>query len=237
MVNKPLKSLNLLCLILTCSLPVLQAQEDVKKDLTPAELSDVKSGKLIIKTRELDDLPWPELTMYKIIDAGAFESMAIFSALDYQKVYVPNMLKSEVVRQISPIEVHTAYEMRVPFPFPNAKYTNGSVISKKDIGGEVVYQTSWYKVENNSARDVRGSAVFQPLEDKTLFRYRSIVIPESSMATFIKKFMVSDVEKSVRAIADHIEKLKKEKSPIIAKYSEFIIRSFQGEYVYKRPEK
>jgi hypothetical protein len=48
----------------------------------------------------------------------------------------------------------------------------------------------------------------------------------------VKSIMVSDVKKTIMAIRDHIIKLKNEKSPLLLKYSEYISRSLNGEFVY-----
>jgi len=45
--------------------------------------------------------------------------------------------------------------------------------------------------------------------------------------------MVKDLKTTILAIRDHINKLKNSRSPILAKYSEYISRSLNGEFVYK----
>jgi len=45
--------------------------------------------------------------------------------------------------------------------------------------------------------------------------------------------MFKDVEKTIKAIANFIEKNKQENSQAILKYSEFITRALNGEFVYQ----
>jgi hypothetical protein len=211
-----------------------QAQKILlEKELTVEERKLLEEGELIQKTKDVEGSAWPEITEYLLIDALALEAMAIFSALDYQKDYVPNVLKSHPIKHISPVEVLTEYEMHVPFPLSNAHYTHGSVVHQYDED----YELTWYKVKSTSTEVAKGSAYFTPYQTKsekkmTLFRYRSFISPKSLFGSLVKKMMLKDVQKTISAIRAHIEKLKKENSPLLSKYSEFIKGALRGDFVY-----
>lgn len=209
---------------------VLWAQKTaIQTELTSTEMDKLKNNDMIIHQRNITNSPWPEVTLYVLMDTTPLEAMGIFSALDYQKEYVPNILKSKPVKQISSTEVLTEYEMYVPFPLPNATYTHGSIVHQYDED----YELTWYMLESSSTDEVKGSAYFTSVQGKTLFRYRSFIKPKSIFGSLVKDFMLKDVKRSILAIRDHILKLKNEKSPLLAKYSEYISRSLNGEFVYK----
>jgi len=220
----------ILFLLLTLILPYsLMAQKvQLAGELTKEEMSQLESGELILKTSEIEGSAWPEITQYLIVKASALETMGIFSALDYQKDYVPNVLKSKPIKHLSAVEVLTEYEMHVPFPLPNAHYTHGSIIHQYDED----YELTWYKVESSSTEEVKGSAYFTPYKNFTLFRYRSFIKPKSIFGSLVKKMMLRDVKNSVLVIRDHIEKLKSENSPLLSKYSGFISAALKGEMTY-----
>lgn len=199
------------------------------KELNAGEIAQIEKGELILKTKEVEGSAWPEITLYSFVEASALEAMGIFSALDYQKEYVPNVIKSKPIKHISPVEVLTEYEMHVPFPLSNAHYIHGSIVHQYDED----YELTWYKVESTSTDDVKGSAYFSPYKNGSLFRYRSFIIPKSLFGSLVKKIMLRDVKNSILSIRSHIEKLKKENSPLLAKYSGFIINALKGEFVYK----
>ena len=188
----------------------------------------MEAGELILKTKDVAGSSWPEITIYSFVAATPIEAMGIFSALDYQQFYVPNIIKSKPIKHISATEVLTEYEMFVPFPLANAHYTHGSIVHQFDED----YQLTWYKVQSTSTEIASGSAYFAPYKKGTLFRYISYIKPKSILGSFVKKIMLKDVQKSILSIRDHIDKLKKENSPIISKYSNFIKRSLNGEFVY-----
>jgi hypothetical protein len=200
----------------------------LQTELSPSEIVKLKNNELILKIKEVEKSAWPELTVFVLVDSTPLESMGIFSALDYQHVYVPNVISSRPIKNISATEILTEYEMHVPFPLPNAIYTHGSIINKYEDD----YELTWYMVKSTSTEEVKGSAYFTQFQGKTLFRYKSFIRPKSMFGALVKSIMVSDVKKTIMAIRAHIIKLKNEKSPLLLKYSEYISRSLNGEFVY-----
>jgi hypothetical protein len=201
----------------------------IQTELSNADWDKLKNNDIIFKQKVVEKAAWPEVTMYLLMDVTPIEAMGIFSALDYQQEYTPNVIKSKPIRQISPTEVLTEYEMHLPFPLPNAVHVHGSIVHRYDED----YELTWYMVESSSTEEVKGSAYFTPVQGKTLFRYRSFIRPKSIFGPLVKELMLKDIKKTISTIRDHILKLKNEKSPLLVKYSEYISRALNGEFVYK----
>lgn len=204
-------------------------KNELARELSKEELDKLMAREFIVKTREIPNAPWPEITYYALIEATPLESIGLFAAYDIQKDYVPGLLKSTPVKHVTATDVQTEYELHIPFPLSNARYIHGAKIFKIDSD----YETEWYMVESSSSEDVRGSAYFMNHNGKTLFRYRSFVKPKSALGSLVKKMMFKDVEKSITAIRTFIEKTVKEKPELANKYSEFITRALRGEFVYQ----
>lgn len=204
-------------------------QIDIKGELSSDELARINAREFVVKKEEIKDSVWPEITYYALIEVSPLEAIALFAGYDIQKDYVPNVIKSHPVKHVSATDVHTEYELRIPFPLSNAHYTHGARVYRH---GED-YQTVWYMVKSSSAEEVKGSAYFASYNGKTLFRYRSYVKPKSIFGSFVKKMMFKDVEKTMTAIRAFIEKSKAENPALISKYSEFITRALRGEFVYQ----
>ena len=204
-------------------------KQDIKSELSEAEMKELMDRKFVIRTKEVPGSPWPEITYYALINASPLESIGLFAAYDIQKEYTPNILKSTPVKHVSPTDVHTEYELHIPFPLSNAHYVHGARIFKHESD----YEIEWYMVESSSSEDVHGGAYFQNANGKTLLRYRTYVKPKSIFGSLVKKMMLKDVEKSIVAIRDFIEKTVKDNSALSSKYSEFITRALRGEFVYQ----
>ena len=201
----------------------------IEKELTLEELKSLNNGELILKTEEVKDSPWPIITYYALVNATPLDCIALFAGYDIQKDYVPKVIKSKPIKHITSTDVLTEYELSIPFPLPNAHYVHGAKIFHH--GSD--YETQWYMVESSSAEVVNGSAYFKDFSGKTLFKYRSFIKPKSALGSFVKSFMLKDIKTTITAIVAFIEKSKRENSPLIPKYSEFITRALNGEFVYQ----
>lgn len=188
-----------------------------------------------IKVREIErkdkNGPWPEFEVITTIRATPLESVAIYYALDYQKEYVPGVIKSEVIGQPTPLEAITSYEFKTPWPLPNSTYTNGSKLTK--ITNET-YRVNWWYISNSSADDVFGSATFEPDPQGSKLTYRSYISPKSSLAALFKNTASSDIAKTIEVIKKHIETLKERKSVILDKYKTKILDALSNKYTYKK---
>jgi len=205
------------------------ANNDLMKNLSVDDQKQVKEGKLVVTLKEFDDRPWPKIKIISLIEATPIESIAIYAAYDYQKEYVPKIIKSNVVKEINPNEVLVEYEMEAPWPLSNIKYIHGHKIKKFNKNS---YQLHWYMIKSTSTDRVDGNAQFIPYGNKTLFIYNQSIDPKSIFAGIVRKIMVNDTKKSIQTIIDHTEKLVREKGPLLEKYVQKIKGALNKKYVY-----
>lgn len=192
-------------------------------------------GKQIVIEEKSEEGPWPVIRLYQLIDATPLESLAIFFALDYQKEYVPNVIKSEISKVNSPTEVWVQYELEMPWPMSNSHYLHSHKLQKV---GEDRYRVDWKMEESDSTEKVNGFAEFYPFtEGKTLMVYENKVIPKSVFAGLVKGTMVSDVQKTLQAIRDEVLLCKKSKKDILSKYKKKIEDSLKGKMAYEVKKK
>lgn len=197
--------------------------------LTPQEVQLLAKGEWLVEQSKNSEGPWPILTILGFIAATPLEAVAIYYALDHQKNYIPNMVESTPFKYISATEVYTRHRIKLPWPLDESHYVNGSKLSKIDDK----FQVEWYLVENDSAEKVQGKSYFLPYNQGTLLIYHSNIVPKSIFAGILKKIMVNDVKKSLEAIRAEI--LRAKHSPqkdLLNKYTSYIERSLQGEFVY-----
>lgn len=191
--------------------------------------------KIITETKEIEGEVWPEVTAKALIKATPLESVAIFAAYDYQKNYVPNLLKSEVaLEEVSSNKnnTHVSYKMDMPWPISDSEYVHGHELTKP---APDQYKVRWYMVKSDSAENVRGYALFAPhptQKNFTLLSYVSLVSPKSFFAGALKKLMVGDVVNSLEAIRSTTEKLVKENPDLVKKYQDKIRLVLSGKPAY-----
>ena len=195
------------------------------QDFTSDELEMLNQGKVLIKTERLKKSdPWPEITAYGVFDMGPLSSVAFFGNYEYQKEYVPNLLESKIVKEVSPKEFHVFYEMDMPWPVPNSKYTHGHILQKENNS----YKISWYLVSSDSTEEVKGSALFQVWENKTLMTYKSFVRPKSFFAGLFESTMQSDVRKTLEITIRNAKEMQNKQPLLMQKFENKITNSLSN---------
>jgi hypothetical protein len=217
-------------LILGSLLPTLAQAKCKVQGFSDQEVTNALTKELIVKTKDLGQGPWPQVTILMPVKATSLEAVSMFAAYDHQKHYVPNLLKSDVIKQVGGREVHTEYEMKMPWPINNSKYVHGTIIDRLAI--KDAYQVQWFMVRSNSADKVFGTAIFSSCNGQTLMRYQSFMKPKSALAGLFKGSMIKDVKASLKAIVGYTEKVSKTNPELLKKYVHIFEKSLSGENIY-----
>lgn len=186
---------------------------------------------IVLVTENIKGLSWPKITAFLKVQAPPKEAMALFAAYDDQKNYVPNVVISKPVKEHSPLSVDIEYELNLPWPIPNSRYTHGHKISKELE--EEIYQINWWMIKSTSAEKVEGLAKFSPLGEFSLLKYESLVVPKSSFAGLLKKTMLKDVEKTLLEIRQYIELNQQIKSQKMLNYVQVLEQTLSGKSHWK----
>ncbi|MEN8221977.1 MAG: hypothetical protein ABFR36_01855 [Acidobacteriota bacterium] len=201
---------------------------------TPHVLSEkdhkkIKTGDLVIFKKKIGKTPWPELTVYSIIKAPCLDSTAVFFAYHEHKEFIPDMIKSDPSKYISPTDLHIDFEMNIPWPIKNSIHTTGNKFSRTGKG----YKIEWYNVKSSTSRDTWGSVTFLPQGSNTLFIYKTYIYPKSKLAGLFKKKMIKGVILSVKTIIERIELIKNSRPEKLPGYISAVERTLRGEFIYK----
>jgi hypothetical protein len=198
-----LKLLVVCALIMYASLGFSMAPQ---ADLTQTELTKLTNRELIVHSKDIPKRPWPEITIFTLIDVLPVEAVALFSDYQDQKKYIPDLMKSDPRKKIVENETVVDFEMQTPWPLANSKYSTGNVFKKLENDQ---YEISWYLVESDSLVDSKGTIQFVPFGKKTLLKYKSLIHPDSKLASLFSSRVRSGTSKTVRAIVTYMEETKK----------------------------
>ena len=183
-------------------------------EISQTELAKLTNKELVIHSKEIRGCPWPEITVFALIDASPVEAAALFSNYQDHKKYIPDLIKSDPVRKIAENEIIVDFEMRLPWPLANSKYSTGNVFNRLDNNE---YEIRWYLVESDSLIDSKGTVQFIPYGKKTLLKYQSLIHPDSRLASVFSSKAKSGITKTVQAIVTYIEETKKKNPEKIQK--------------------
>lgn len=197
------------------------------KELAPEQIKKILSGEIIIEEKSIKNASWPEYTAYGFFSASPLESIAVYTAYNYQHKYVPGLLKSRVLSQKTAREARVEYEMHVPL-LANAKYINDHYLSQRQDS----FVVTWKQVKSNRTLINQGSASFKKFRGGSLFIYNSRVEPDSFLAPMLKSSGKSNLLESLKAIQIHTEKLKKENPKLLSELISKIKDSLKGIKIY-----
>jgi hypothetical protein len=174
--------------------------------LTETELAKLTSRQLIIHSKEIARCPWPEITAFALIDVSPVEAAALFSNYQDQKTFIPDLVKSDPARRVADNETIVDFEMRLPWPLANSKYSTGNVLNRLENNA---YEVCWYLVESDSLVDSKGTVQFIAYGKKTLLKYQSLIRPDSKLASAFSSKAKNAIGKTVLAIVGYVEETKK----------------------------
>ncbi len=175
----------------------------VYSDLTPDQQNSVQKGETVFIAKEVDGAPWPKAYIYVRIDSTPEEAAAVFSDYNSQKNYIPNILKSQISKQVSKTAVNVDYTVHIPV-LSDESYTVEDTLSAYD--GGTSYKVEWKLVRADSTKSSDGYARFETLGTATIMAYYNFVVPGSSMAGLVKKQAMKQVQDVVKAVRTQVEK-------------------------------
>lgn len=187
-------------------------------------------NKLVLKKKKINRAPWPEVKVFAKVNATPEECAAVHFAFHDHKNFIPDLVKSEPVKYITPLNIHVYFEMNFTWSLPNSRFTTGNHLKKFGSGS---YKVEWYHVKHSSAKNTSGYIAFIPFGRSTLLVYRNFTIPSSGLAGLFVKRMLKGMEKTIRSIVSRIEDIKNNHSGKMKIYKNNLKRAFKGEFIYK----
>lgn len=177
------------------------ARASMVDKLTPQQVQMLQEGKTVVTSRDIDKEAWPELTLYRLVQASPKEVYDLF--LDYESApsYTPGMIKAEVIGEPAPSAKDVRYTVKVPV-LGNISYIVRNFYSNK----KGVYEVSWDLVESPMASASTGALTIEPYGNKTLLRYRNHVTPSVPMAGMLKGQARKEAETTIEAIAKEAQR-------------------------------
>jgi hypothetical protein len=201
-----IKSLLLSVLFL---LPTLALSAEINSE----DKALLAKGSIVKKVIFKDKYVWPEVTTMIVLNHAPLDNMKEFLDFNSHKTYVPEIMESKIVKSITENQMHVYFEMKVPWPVNKSTYTTNNVITKDVDGGTTLV---WNLVSGSMLKSSDGQIRFSPYEGKTLFTYKTFIVPNSSFAGLFKNQVAVDVEKAVLAIGKHLTKTLDKKAPAAA---------------------
>lgn len=196
--------MRILPLALATLFPLL-AVAGIRTELTPTQLNDLERGQQVVVKEEVEGRPWPRLRIYQKVAATPEEVLAVFCDYAQATTFVPDVIKSEISRMISPCVLEVDYQIDIPM-LPDESYTTRNSLSSSGDS----YKVAWVLVRALQTKASEGTLRVEPAEGGALLCYTNLVTPGSSMASLLRIPAIERMKTTVAAIVKKVEKQKAE---------------------------
>lgn len=196
--------MRILTLALATLFPLL-AVAGIRTELTPTQLNDLERGQQVVVKEEVEGRPWPRLRIYQKVAATPEEVLAVFCDYAQATTFVPDVIKSEISRMISPSVLEVDYQIDIPM-LPDESYTTRNSLSSSGDS----YKVAWVLVRALQTKASEGTLRVEPAEGGALLCYTNLVTPGSSMAGLLRIPAIERMKTTVAAIVKKVEKQKAE---------------------------
>lgn len=171
--------------------------------LTASERRGLERGELIVKTRDVEGYPWPEVRVYRWVEASPGEVMGAYVDFESQVGYLPHLAESRIVRRLSRNSFHVSYEYEVIGP--NERHRVLAVVSRSPGG----FQLTWELVTARYARRLSGQMRVEEASPGSIIEFANRVDPGffgrlfGSPGTTVRR-----MRETVQALATYVEQLR-----------------------------
>lgn len=174
---------------------------DLKSPLSSEQLGQLEKKETVVTSRELPKEAWPELQLYRLIDAPPEVVKALLLDYDSAPSYTPGMLGAEVISEPDKDTKDVRYTVRMPVLSKISYIVRNTYESK---GRD--FAVRWSLVESPVASASRGALELQPHGKGTLLRYTNHVTPSIPMAGVLKNQALKEARTTIEAIGAEAER-------------------------------
>jgi hypothetical protein len=187
-----------LCVLLVVS----SAAADLIREVPQSQRDELASGQTIVKSTEVADVPWPQLSLYRVVNAPPSLVAGLFTDYDAAPSYTPNLLGAKVIATNPDGTKDVRYTVKVPI-LQKISYTVRNTYASSGQNSTV----SWKLLQSPLAKQSDGSLRVEPYgDDRTLLCYTNLCVPVTNLVAGLKNQALVEAKNTVLALATEAER-------------------------------
>lgn len=175
--------------------------------LAKDSLTKIKTGEIFSVEVEMDNEPWPQITLYALVKTSPQKAMTLFTDFNTHSEYFPNITESKILKgPIENIPLKTkkwevAYTMKTPWPLMDEKYQLVDTLKEMmSQDKKTFYQLDWLSTQTTQVNKITGQVVFEQIDDWTCMSYTNLVSPAAIPGlSLLKSQAVERAQDAVKA--------------------------------------
>lgn len=190
--------LALLLVILSASALVA----DLIKEVPKSQRDELAEGQTVVRSTDVPGSPWPQLSLYRVVNAPPAVVAALFTDYDAAPSYTPGLLAAQVIATNPDGTKDVRYTVKVPV-LQKISYTVRNTYSQSGPN----FTVSWKLLQSPLAKQSDGSLRIDPYDgDRTLLCYTNLCVPITNLVSGLKNQALVEAKNTVLALATEAER-------------------------------
>ena len=190
-----------------CCLAVLlgfcvSVQADLLKEVPKSQRDELAEGQTVVKSQDIPGAPWPQLSLYRVVNAPPSVVADLFTDYDAAPSYTPGLIAADVIATNPDGTKDVRYTVKVPILQKTSYVVRNSY---KKSGDD--FTVKWTLVKSPLAKASDGSLRIEPYDgDRTLLCYTNLCIPLTNLVSGLKNQALVEAKNTVLALATESER-------------------------------
>jgi hypothetical protein len=175
---------------------------DMVKEVPKSQRDELAEGQTIVKSTDVAGAPWPQLSLYRVVNAPPRVVSELFTDYDAAPSYTPGILSARVIANNSDGTKDVRYTVKVPV-LQKISYTVRNTYASSGQS----YTVSWKLLQSPLAKQSDGSLRIEPYDgDRTLLCYTNLCVPITNLVAGLKNQALVEAKNTVLALATEAER-------------------------------
>lgn len=175
---------------------------DLVKEIPKCDRHELAAGQTVVKSTDMPGLPWPQLSLYRVVNAPPDVVANLFTDYDAAPSYTPGIVRAQVIATNPDGTKDVRYTVKVPI-IMRTSYVVRNTYQKQ---GEK-FTVGWKLIQSPLAKKSDGSLRIEPYEsDRTLLCYTNLCVPITNLVSGLKNQALVEAKNTVLALATEAER-------------------------------
>lgn len=175
---------------------------DLVKEVPKSQRDELAEGQTVVRSTDIPGLPWPQLSLYRVVNAPPSVVADLFTDYNAAPSYTPGLLNAQVVSTNPDGTKDVRYTVKVPV-IQRTSYMVRNTYRKQGSN----YTVSWKLLQSPLAKQSDGSLRIEPYDgNRTLLCYTNLCVPITNLVSGLKNQALVEAKNTVLALATEAER-------------------------------
>ncbi|MFZ4776584.1 MAG: hypothetical protein ACOYM3_14530 [Terrimicrobiaceae bacterium] len=175
---------------------------DLLKEVPKSQRDELAEGQTVVKSKDIAGLPWPQLSLYRVVNAPPSVVSDLFTDYDAAPSYTPGLLNAQVIATNPDGTKDVRYTVKVPIIQRTSYVVRNTYLKQGDN-----FTVSWKLLQSPVAKQSDGSLRIEPYDgDRTLLCYTNLCVPITNLVAGLKNQALVEAKNTVLSLATESER-------------------------------